>query len=93
VRIGDSTAAPSWSSWNNPAHCLKENCVKIAAMSYDSQETLAGFAQKYSIRYPLLSDKGSEGIRSFGIFNFNMASELRSYGVPHPVEYLVRPTQ
>jgi peroxiredoxin len=70
---------------------LEKNGVKIAAVSYDSRETLAGFSQKHSIGYPLLSDKGSEVIRSFGIFNLNMAPELRAYGVPHPVEYLVTP--
>lgn len=70
---------------------LEKNGVKIAAVSYDSQETLAAFARKYSIGYPLLSDTASEVIRRFGIFNFNMAPELRAYGVPHPVEYLISP--
>ena len=70
---------------------LERNGVRIAAISYDSQEILAAFAQKYSIGFPLLSDKNSEVIRRFGIFNFNMAPELRSYGVPHPVEYLLSP--
>ncbi len=70
---------------------LESNGVHIAAISYDSQETLAAFAQKHSIGFPLLSDKGSNTIRGFGIFNYNMAPELRSYGVPHPVEYLVAP--
>jgi hypothetical protein len=68
---------------------LEKNGVKIAAISYDSQEILGAFAKKYAIGYPLLSDKQSEVIRQFGIFNFNMAPELRAYGVPHPVEYLV----
>jgi AhpC/TSA family/Disulphide bond corrector protein DsbC len=68
---------------------LEKNGVHLAAVSYDSQEILAAFAQKYSIGFPLLSDEGSEAIRKFGIFNANMAPDLRSYGVPHPVEYLV----
>jgi hypothetical protein len=70
---------------------LEKNGVKIAAISYDSQEILSAFAQQYSIGYPLLSDQNSEVIRLFGIFNFNMAPELRAYGVPHPVEYLISP--
>jgi AhpC/TSA family/Thiol:disulfide interchange protein DsbD, N-terminal len=70
---------------------LEENGVRIAAVSYDSQEILAAFALKHSIGFPLLSDKGSETIRRFGIFNHNMAPDLRSYGVPHPVDYLVAP--
>lgn len=68
---------------------LEKNGVTIAAISYDSQEILASFARKYAIGYPLLSDNQSEVIRRFGIFNFNMAPELRAYGVPHPVEYLI----
>jgi len=68
-----------------------KNGVSMAAISYDSGEILAAFAQKYAIGYPLLSDKGSDVIRRFGIFNANMTPELRSYGVPHPVEYLISP--
>jgi len=70
---------------------LENNGLRIAAISYDSQEKLAAFAQKHAIGFPLLSDKGSETIRKFGIFNFNMSPDLRSYGVPHPVEFLVAP--
>jgi|GEM_PF-790733 len=70
---------------------LERNGVHVAAISYDSQPTLASFSQQYSIGYPLLSDRASGTIRSFGIFNHNMAPELKAYGVPHPVEYLVSP--
>lgn len=70
---------------------FEKNGVRLAAVSYDSQDALASFAQERSIGYPLLSDRGSETIRSFGIFNRNMAPELKAYGVPHPVEYLVSP--
>jgi AhpC/TSA family/Disulphide bond corrector protein DsbC len=70
---------------------LEKNGVRIAAISYDSREILAAFAQKHSIGFPLLSDKGSQTIRKFGIFNFNMTPDLRSFGVPHPVEYFVTP--
>jgi hypothetical protein len=70
---------------------LEKNGVRIAAVSYDAQETLAAFAEKHGIRYPLLSDRDSATIRSFGIFNFNIAPDLRAYGVPHPVDYLVAP--
>ena len=65
------------------------NGLRIAAVSYDSQQTLAEFARKHGIGFPLLSDQGSETIRRIGIFNANMAPGLRSYGVPHPVEFLV----
>jgi hypothetical protein len=70
---------------------LERNGVRIAAVSYDSRDILSGFAEKYGIHFPLLSDSGSTAIRSFGIFNVNIAPGLRAYGVPHPVEYLVAP--
>lgn len=65
--------------------------VRIAAVSYDSQETLQRFAEKYHIKIPLLSDRDSAVIRSFGILNTNIAPGLRAHGVPHPVEYLIAP--
>jgi len=70
---------------------LEASGLRIAAISYDSQEILAAFTRKYAIGFPLLSDKGSETIRRFGVFNFNVAPGLRAHGVPHPVEYLVAP--
>lgn len=63
----------------------------MAAISYDAQDTLRAFSEKYGIQFPLLSDRTSAVIRSFGIFNTNIAPGLRAYGVPHPVEYLVAP--
>jgi hypothetical protein len=69
----------------------EKNGVRIAAVSYDSQETLKAFAQKHGIGFPLLSDHNSAVIRRFGIFNTNIAPGLRAHGVPHPVEYLVAP--
>jgi hypothetical protein len=65
--------------------------VNLAAISYDSPETLQAFSEKHSIHFPLLSDRGSAVIRRFGIFNKNIAPGLRAHGVPHPVEYLVAP--
>jgi hypothetical protein len=70
---------------------LEQNGVRLAAISYDSQDTLQAFAQTYHIEFPLLSDRASAVIRSFGIFNANIAPGLRAHGVPHPVEYLVSP--
>ena len=70
---------------------LEKNGVHIAAVSYDSQEILSGFAEKHAIGFPLLSDRDSAVIRSFGIFNMNIALGLRAHGVPHPVDYLVAP--
>ena len=70
---------------------LEKNGVRIAAVSYDSQETLRDFRDQHGIGFSLLSDRDSAVIRSFGIFNTNIAPGLRAHGVPHPVEYLVAP--
>ena len=70
---------------------LEKNGVRIAAVSYDSAETLRNFRDQHSIGFSLLSDRDSAVIRSFGIFNTNIAPGLRAHGVPHPVEYLVAP--
>jgi len=70
---------------------LLKHGIRIAAVSYDSQEILKGFADQHAIGFPLLSDRDSAVIRRFGIFNTNISPELRAYGVPHPVEYLVAP--
>jgi len=70
---------------------MEKNGFGIAAVSYDSQETLRDFARQHGIRFPLLSDRESAVIRSFGILNANIAPMLRAHGVPHPVQYLVAP--
>ena len=70
---------------------IEKQGVSIAAVSYDTQDILLAFARKYQIGFPLLSDRESAVIRSFGIFNTNIAPGLRAHGVPHPVEYLVSP--
>jgi hypothetical protein len=70
---------------------IEKSGFGVAAVSYDSQETLRQFAEKYRIRIPLLSERDSAVIRSFGILNTNIEPSLRAHGVPHPVEYLITP--
>jgi hypothetical protein len=70
---------------------LERSGLPIAAISYDSREVLHAFAEKHGIGFPLLSDRDSAVIRSFGILNTNVAPGLRAHGVPHPVDYLVAP--
>jgi hypothetical protein len=70
---------------------IEKQGLRIAAVSYDSQEVLRRFAENYKVRIPLLSDRDSAVIRSFGILNTNNAPGLRAHGVPHPVEYLITP--
>ena len=59
----------------------------LAAISYDSRETLAAFAAKHGIAFPLLSDRGSPTIRRWGILN----AEARgpAAGIPHPGTFVI----
>lgn len=51
------------------------------AISYDSVETLAAFAEKYAITYPLLSDQGSRAIRDLGLYNDHVYEQHGAYGI------------
>ena len=48
---------------------LSDQGIGVAAISYDSEEVLADFAQRRGITFPLLSDDDSEVITEFGILN------------------------
>jgi len=63
---------------------LAEQGWTLAGVSYDSAETLSGFAEKEGISYPLLSDKGSATIKAFGLYNEEYAGKPRFDGIPHP---------
>ena len=48
---------------------LTDSGIGIAAISYDSEETLAVFAERRGITFPLLSDDESVVIKEYGILN------------------------
>jgi hypothetical protein len=70
---------------------LASQGTNLAGVSYDSIEVLKAFMAAYKIGFPLLSDKGSGVIKQFGIFNRNIPSDQRAYGIPFPVQYLLAP--
>ena len=61
--------------------------INVAAVSYDSRQTLAAFTQRRSITYPLLSDSSSKLIDAFGIRN--VAATGAQAGIPIPGYYLI----
>jgi hypothetical protein len=63
--------------------------VKVAAITYDSQEILPRFSAAHHLDYPLLSDKGGVVIREFGILNTNVPKDHPFYGIPFPGDYLI----
>jgi len=61
----------------------------LAAISYDSPAVLKNFAERKSIRFPLLSDPDSKIIRRFGILNTQPRIGSTSYGIPYPGIYVL----
>jgi peroxiredoxin len=60
---------------------LQSRDVAIFAISYDSVETLAAFAEKRGISFPLLSDVGSQAIRALGLLNEHLVEQHAFYGI------------
>jgi hypothetical protein len=56
--------------------------IALYAISYDDQTVLAGFAERYGIGYPLLSDFGSPVMRQLGLLNAEAPEQIA--GIPHP---------
>ncbi len=61
--------------------------VQVVAISYDSAESLAEFAKKRSISFPLLADPDSKVIKAFGVLNEGASG--RQAGIPHPGTVLI----
>ena len=59
---------------------LQSAGMGIAAISYDSQDTLAAFAERRGITFPLLSDDDSATIKEYGILNTVVAEGLGPNG-------------
>lgn len=59
--------------------------IKLYALSYDDQETLAEFAQKQGVQYTLLSDTDSRVIKQYGLLNEQLSKkDAFLYGIPYP---------
>ncbi len=68
---------------------LEAEGIRIAVVTYDSQEILRRFAERFSIGYPLLSDAESRVIRDFGILNRDMPEGNQFHGIPYPGNFLL----
>lgn len=63
---------------------------RLAALSYDSPESLKTFAVRNGINYTFLSDPESTAIDAFGLRNTGVKSGSRADGIPHPAVVFVR---
>ena len=78
---------------------LQARGLGLAVITYDSTDTLAGFAAARGIEYPLLSDAGSATIRAYDLLNRELdparaPAEQREmmqrlFGVPYPGTFLL----
>ena len=70
---------------------LAERGYKLAAISYDPTDILAGFTEKRSIPYPLLSDLGSVTIDAWKLRDIRYKPDSFAWGVPYASIYVVSP--
>ena len=62
----------------------------MVAISYDPPPTLADFAGRRGITFPLLSDPGSSTIKRYGILNTTIPpTNQQAYGVPFPGTFML----
>ena len=68
---------------------IRAQGLGVAAISYDSAAVLKNFGERQHIMYPLLSDSGSQVIRSFGILNETVKAGTEFYGIPYPGTFIL----
>lgn len=56
--------------------------MKLAAISYDSDEILKFFAERHKIEYPLLGDPESKIIAEYGVLNKEATGMQRGFARP-----------
>jgi hypothetical protein len=56
--------------------------VKLAAISYDSEEILKFFADRHKVDYPLLGDPDSKIIKAYGVLNGEATGMQKGYARP-----------
>jgi len=61
--------------------------IQVVAISYDTVEVLARFAEKRKITFPLLSDPGSKTIAAYHVLN--KEAKGKTEGIPYPGTFIV----
>lgn len=68
---------------------IKAKGYNLVAISYDDVKTIKRFTEKWSITFPLLSDKGSKLIDALSLRNPAYKEKGRYYGVPYPLVLVI----
>ena len=66
------------------AEAARKKGVKLIAVSYDTPETLTGFAKKNTLSFPLYSDGGGRMFQALGLRDPQYPEGNFAYGVPYP---------
>jgi len=74
---------------NSGAAEIEKRGYRIAALSYDSPETLKTFADKRNISFTFLSDPRSEVIDLYKLRDPQYPPGNRAYGVPRPIIFIL----
>ena len=61
---------------------FEKQAVKLAAISYDSEEILKYFAERHKINYPLLGDPNSKIIEAYGVLNKEATGMQKGFARP-----------
>ncbi len=73
----------------NGAAEIKAAGLQVVGVSYDSQETLKGFAEKSGVEFALLSDTESKVIKQFGLFDKGTREGSKKFGISLPMTVFV----
>ena len=63
--------------------------IQVVSVSYDSVEALKKFAEKEKIGFPLLSDRKSEAIKSYGVLDKREKEGTSRFGHAYPVTFVI----
>ena len=65
--------------------------VGIAGMTYDTEEVIKAFDEKWKIDYPVLKDVDRQHVEAWGIRNQEYGPGTFAYGVPYPGVVFISP--
>lgn len=69
----------------NASSTIAQKGYSLVGVSYDNVETLDQFSRKFSITFPLLSDKGSKVIDALNLRNVGYKGMKKYDGAPYPI--------
>ncbi len=65
--------------------------INVAALTYDSVQTLKTVQEDQDIQFPLLHDEEVTIVNAFGVRNLDYEPGHRIYGIPYPGIFLIDP--